>query len=203
MSYLKLKKVVLIGVALLLLALPVAACAPKAAEPPPQPPAPPAGTIAADPSKIDMTTLKTNFEILVKLRRYTPEVAAKLPVQLGLLVQPVKFVGEGWPANEMVFVDLVIPPDVEMKGLDRSRGEDSVGIAVGTADSEGRFEAIMEPAAKLNWLLRSDWLPTVTPDLSSLKPLPKGIYTIRATGIDPRTVATATWYLELAAPASK
>jgi len=196
------KLVVLVMVALLIL-LPVAACAPKAAEPPPQPPAPPAGTIAVEPAKIDMDLLKTNFEILVKLRRYTPEVAAKLPVQLGLLVQPVTFIGEGWPANEMVFVDLVIPPDVEMKGLDRSRGEDSVGIAVGTADSQGRFEAIMEAAAKLNWLLRTDWLPTVTPDLASLKPLPTGTYTIRATGIDPRTVATGTWVLELSAPAGK
>ncbi|MBM3174297.1 MAG: hypothetical protein FJZ93_01015, partial [Chloroflexi bacterium] len=124
MNHLRPQKIFLTGVALLLLLLPVAACAPKA--PPPPPPAPPAGTIAVEPAKIDMDLLKTNFEILVKLRRYTPEVAAKLPVQLGLLVQPVTFIGEGWPANEMVFVDLVIPPDVEMKGLDRSRGEDSV-----------------------------------------------------------------------------
>jgi len=194
--------VVLVMVAFLTL-LPVAACAPKAAEPPPQPPAPPAGTIAAQPAKIDMDLLKTNFEILVKLRGLKPEAAAKLPVQLGLIVQPITFVGEGWPANEMVFVDLVIPPDVEMKGLDRSRGEDSVGIAVGTADSQGRFETIMEPTAKINWLLRTDWLPTVTADWATMKPLPNGTYTIRATGIDPRTVATATWVLELSAPASK
>ncbi|MBM3172664.1 MAG: hypothetical protein FJZ85_02940, partial [Chloroflexi bacterium] len=96
MNYLRPQKIFLIGVALLLLALPVVACAPKAAEPPPPPPAPPAGTIAVEPAKIDMDLLKTNFEILVKLRRYTPEVAAKLPVQLGLLVQPVTFIGEGW-----------------------------------------------------------------------------------------------------------
>ncbi|MBM3173938.1 MAG: hypothetical protein FJZ85_09615, partial [Chloroflexi bacterium] len=101
MNYLKLQKIFLISFALLLLMLPVAACAPKAAEPPPQPPAPPAGTIAAEPAKIDMDLLKTNFEILVKLRGLKPEAAAKLPVQLGLIVQPITFVGEGWPANEM------------------------------------------------------------------------------------------------------
>jgi hypothetical protein len=129
-----------------------------------------------------------------------PEAAETLPPYLSVLALPMKFSGSGWPANEMVFVDLVIPPDMEMKGLDRERGEDSVGIAVGTADSSGRFEAVMESTAKLNWLLRTEWLPTVKPDIASIKPLPNGTYTIRATGIDPRTEATATWELELIAP---
>jgi len=117
-----------------------------------------------------------------------------------MLALPVKFSGAGWPANEMVFIDLVIPADVEMKGLDRERGEDSVGIAVATASPDGSFEAIMETTAKLNWILRTDWLPEVKPDIASIKPLPNGTYTIRATGIDPRTVATATWELQLVAP---
>ena len=195
------KLAILVIVALLTL-LPVAACA-KPAAPPPQPPAPPAGTIAVEPPKIDYAKVQEMFAFFVKLRNLSPQAAAALPPCMGILALPVKFTGTGWPANEMVFVDLVIPPDVEIKGLDRSRGEDSVGIAVGTADSTGTFDAIMEATAKLNWLLRTDWKPTVTPDLATIKPLPNGTYTIRATGIDQRTMATVTWELELAAPASK
>jgi len=196
---LRLNKLMLISIALLLVTLSFAACTQEAAPPPP-PPAPPAGTLEVQPPKVEQETLIQMRPMVAKALKLPDAAAATLPPYLSVLALPVKFSGAGWPANEMVFVDLVIPADVEMKGLDRDRGEDSVGIAVATADSEGRFEAVMESTAKLNWLLRTDWLPTVKPDIASIKPLPNGTYTVRATGIDPRTVATATWELQLVAP---
>jgi hypothetical protein len=45
--------------------------------------------------------------------------------------------------------------------------------------------------------LNTDWLPTIKPDLTKIKPIPNGVYTIRAMGIDPRTVVTTTWEREL------
>jgi hypothetical protein len=197
--WLRFNKLMLTSIALLLVTQSFAACA-QEVTPPPQPPAPPAGTLEIQPPKVEQETLIQMKPMVVRALKLPEEAAATLPPYLSVLALPVKFSGAGWPANEMVFVDLVIPADVEMKGLDRDRGEDSVGIAVATADSEGRFEAVMESTAKLNWLLRTDWLPTVKPDIASIKPLPNGTYTVRATGIDPRTVATATWELQLVAP---
>ena len=192
------KRIIILTLALLALSF-TAACA-QEATPPPQPPAPPAGTLEVQPPKVEQETLVQMRPLVAKALKLPDAAAATLPPYLSILALPVKFSGAGWPANEMVFVDLVIPPDVEMKGLDRARGEDSVGIAVATASPDGSFEAIMESTAKLNWLLRTDWLPTVKPDIATIKPLPNGTYTIRATGIDPRTVTTATWELQLVAP---
>ena len=177
----------------------ISACA-KEVTPPPPPPAPPAGTLEVQPPKVEQETLIQMRPMVARALKLPEEAAATLPPYLSVLALPIKFNGAGWPADEMVFVDLVIPAEVEMKGLDRARGEDSIGIAVATADSKGRFEAVMESTAKLNWLLRTDWLPTVKPDITTIKPLPNGTYTIRATGIDPRTMATATWELQLVAP---
>ena len=192
--------IIIVTIALLTLLF-TAACAPKA--PPPPPPAPPAGTIAVDPTEVDYAKLEENWPAVAARLGIPEEAVPAMSPALTILAMPVTFTGSGWPSNKMVFVDLVIPPDLEMKGLDRDRGEDSVGIAVATADSEGSFEAVMEATAKLNWLLRTDWLPTVKPDISTVKPLPNGTYTIRATGIDPRTMATATWELQLVSPAGQ
>ena len=177
----------------LLVALPVVGCAKKA--PPPPPPAPPAGTIAVSPAKVDQDTLKKLLPLVAKAAGLPEAAAAALPPCLGILAIPVKFSGSGWPANELVTIDLVVPTGVEVKG--KAPSEDSVGIAVGMADGAGKFEVAMEATAKLNWLLNTDWLPTIKPDLTKIKPIPNGVYTIRAMGIDPRTVVTTTWELEL------
>ncbi|MBM3142785.1 MAG: hypothetical protein FJ005_07050 [Chloroflexi bacterium] len=179
---------------LLLVAVPLAGCAKK--PPPPPPPPPPAGTISVQPAKIDQAMLKPLLPLVAKAAGLPEAAAAALPPCLGILAIPVKFSGSGWPANELVTVDLVIPAGVQIKG-GLAPGEDSIGIAFAKADAAGKFEATMEATAKLNWLINTDWLPTVKPDLSKIKPIPKGVYTIRAMGIDPRTVATITWELEL------
>jgi hypothetical protein len=113
---------------------------------------------------------------------------------------PVKFTGSGWPVNELVSIELVVPPGLDMKGL--APGEDSVGIGFATADASGKFEVAMESTAKINWLLRSEWTPFMKPDLRKIDPLPNGIYNIRAVGLDPRMGATVSLELELLPPAA-
>ncbi|MBM3119147.1 MAG: hypothetical protein FJ006_06270 [Chloroflexi bacterium] len=192
----KLSEVIVVTLAVFLLVLPLAGCAKKVPPPPP-----PAGTISVQPAKIDQAMLKPLLPAVAKAAGLPEAAAAALPPCLSILAIPVKFSGSDWPANELVFIDLIIPPGIEVKGL--TPGEDSVGIAVATADTTGKFEVNMEATAKLNWLLNTDWLPTVKPDLTKIKPLPNRVYTIRATGVDPLTVVTTTWELELLPPAEK
>jgi hypothetical protein len=90
-----------------------------------------------------------------------------------------------------------------MKGLDRARGEDSVGIAFATTDDKGNFEVALESVSKIDWVLRAGFTPSLAPDAKTLipgNPLPNGTYTLRAVGEDTRAVATTTWVLELVAP---
>jgi len=182
-----------------LLVLPVVGCAPKA--PPPPPPPPPAGTLTVDPAKIDVETLKKYMPAIAKALGQPEAAAAVLPPSLGILAMTVKFKGSGWQPNEVITVDLVVPPDVEMKGLDRERGEDSVGIAFAIADDKGNFETVLEKTAKVDWLMRGGFTPTLALDPKTLgKQLPNGTYTLKAMGEDTRAVASATWVLEMTPP---
>ncbi|MBM3167047.1 MAG: hypothetical protein FJZ94_06345 [Chloroflexi bacterium] len=199
MNRLSLRKAIVITSLIMLAAIVLQgiACAPKA--PPPLPPAPPAGTIAVEPPKIDYAKVEEMFNLFVTVRKLPPAAAAAMPPCVGILALPITFTGEGWPADSWVFIELVVPPGVEIPGLEP--GADSVGIAMGKTDSEGRLEALMETTAKLNFLLRGAWTPYFTPDLTKAAPLPAGTYTIKAFGTDRRTVATTTWELGLVSPA--
>ncbi len=126
----------------------------------------------------------------------TPEkVELKFP---DIMRVPIVFTGTGWRPNEMVVVDMVLPPGVEMKGV--KPGED-VGIAFGQADEAGNFKAEVPPTAKLNTLFRVGWTPILAPDPKTLNPIPPGVYTIKASGADSGAVATTT--LEFLAPIKK
>jgi hypothetical protein len=183
-------KTLIIVAMVALLMLPIAACAPKA------------GTLTVEPAKIDFEMLKQNFPPIAKALGLPESMAATVP-QLAMLAIPVTFKGTGWQPNEIITIDLVVPPDVEMTGLDRERGEDSVGIAFATADDKGNFEAKLEKTATIGFILRGGFTPTLAPDPATLipgNPLPNGIYTLRAVGEDARSVATKTWDLQLVAP---
>ena len=187
----------LIGVvlALLVLAVPLSGCA---AEQPPPPPPPPPGTIAVEPAKIDYATLEAIWPKVAAGMGFPEAAVPQFPAAIALLGMPIKFTGSGWEPNTMVVVDLVIPADVEMPGLNREAGEDAVGVAFATTDATGNFEADMEAVDKLNFLLRTVWLPLIKPDLTKVDPLPAGVYTIRAIGMEPGSdAATITWELEL------
>ncbi|MCK4722515.1 MAG: hypothetical protein KAT75_04385, partial [Dehalococcoidia bacterium] len=187
-------------VAMALLVLPIVGCAAEEAAPPPPPPAPPAGTITVTPAQISYTTIYATWPPVASAIGIPDEAVPVLNPAMALLGIPIKFTGEGWPADELITIDLVYPADVEIKGLDRARGEDSVGIAMATADASGNFEATMEAIPKINWLMRADWKPIVAADWATVNPIPAGTYTLRAVGLDARTVVTTTWDLELVKP---
>jgi hypothetical protein len=137
------------------------------------PPPKPKATVAVAPEKVELA-----FPAILKV--------------------PILFTGTGWKPKEMVVVDMVLPPGVEMKGV--KPGED-VGIAYGEADDAGNFKGEVPVTAKLNTIFRVDWTPIMAPDPKTLKPIPPGVYKIKASGADSGTVATTT--LEFVAPPPK
>jgi len=116
----------------------------------------------------------------------------------GILRVPIVFTGTGWSPKEMVVVDMVIPPGVQIQGV--KPGED-VGIAYGQADDAGNFKGEVPATAKLNTLFRVGWTPIMAPDPKTLNPIPPGVYTIKASGADSGVVVTTT--LEFIAPVKK
>ena len=116
----------------------------------------------------------------------------------GILRVPIVFTGTGWTPKEMVVVDMVIPPSVQIQGV--KPGED-VGIAYGQADDAGNFKGEVPVTAKLNTLFRVGWTPIMSIDPKTLNPIPPGVYNIKASGSDSGAVATTT--LEFVKPAPK
>ncbi len=115
-----------------------------------------------------------------------------------ILKIPIVFTGTGWKPKEMVVVDMILPPSVQIQGV--KPGED-VGIAYGEADDAGTFKGEVPATAKLNTIFRVGWTPILAPDPKTLNPIPPGIYKVKASGADSGTVATTT--LEFVAPAPK
>ncbi len=124
-----------------------------------------------------------------------PQVELAFP---GILKVPIVFTGTGWKAKEMVVLDMVLPPGVEIAGV--KPGED-VGIASGEADDVGNFKGEVPATAKLNTIFRVGWTPILAPDPKTLNPSPPGVYTIKASGADSGVVVTTT--LEFVRPAPK
>jgi hypothetical protein len=116
----------------------------------------------------------------------------------GILKVPIVFTGTGWAPKEMVVMDMVIPPGVQIQGV--KPGED-VGIAFGQADEAGNFKGEVPVTAKLNTIFRVGWTPIMAPDPKTLNPIPPGVYKIKASGADSGVVVTTT--LEFIAPAPK
>jgi hypothetical protein len=116
----------------------------------------------------------------------------------GILRVPIVFTGTGWSPKEMVVVDMVIPPGVQIQGV--KPGED-VGIAYGQADDAGNFKGEVPATAKLNTIFRVGWTPIMAPDPKTLNPIPPGVYKIKASGADSGAMATTT--MEFVAPAPK
>src|SRR4030042_5120436 len=115
-----------------------------------------------------------------------PQVELAFP---GILRVPIVFTGTGWKPKEMVVVDMVLPPSVEMNGV--KPGED-VGIAYGEADDAGNFKGEARVTAKLNTIFRVGWTDKLVPDYKTLNPIPPGVYTIKASGTDSGALATTT-----------
>jgi len=129
----------------------------------------------------------------------TLEIApAEIFLSPALIRKPVAFKGSGFAPKEMITVEMVLPPGLKMKGV--TEGED-VGIAVGTADDNGNFTAAMQPTATLNWFFQVGWTPLLRPNFKEARPIPPGVYTINATGLDSERIGTAT--LKIVPPPKK
>jgi len=115
-----------------------------------------------------------------------------------LIRKPVTFKGSGFAPKEMISVEMILPPGLKMKGI--TEGED-VGIAVATSDEKGNFTAAMGPMATLNWFFQVGWTPLLKPNFKEARPIPPGVYTINATGLDSDRVATST--LKIVPPPKK
>lgn len=150
---------VIICLALLLLALPLAGCAPAAA-----------ATIEVDPSSLELS----------------------IPAVMGT---PITFTGSGWTPGETVVIDLVVPPDVEITGIEPG---ENAGIAFAVADEDGAISTTMEALPKIYTILRSDYDLALGP-LWSGNPIPADVYTIQATGGTSGAVGTTT--IEFVTPA--
>jgi hypothetical protein len=116
----------------------------------------------------------------------------------GILRVPIVFTGTGWKPKEMVVVDMVLPPGMQMQGV--KPGED-VGIAYGEADDTGNFKGEVPASAKLNTFFRVGYTLILSIDPKTLNPIPPGVYKIKASGADSGALATTT--LEFVAPTPK
>jgi len=106
-----------------------------------------------------------------------------------LIKKPVTFTGCGFAPNEMISVEMILPPGMKMKGLEE--GENVVGLAVGNSDDKGNFTAAMKPIATLNWFFQVGWTPLLKPNFKEAKPIPPGVYKITATGLNSDIVGTS------------
>jgi hypothetical protein len=118
-----------------------------------------------------------------------------------LIQKPVSFKGSGFQPNEMITVEMIVPPGLEIKGLEK--GEGAVGLAFATADKEGNFGAAMGATATLNWFFQVGWTPLLKPDFKQAKPIPPGVYQINATGMDSGIVASSSLKIVPPPPAKK
>jgi hypothetical protein len=116
-----------------------------------------------------------------------------------LIKKPVTFTGSGFAPNEMITVEMILPPGMKMKGLEE--GANAVGLAVGNADDKGNFTAAMKPMATLNWFFQVGWTPLLKPNFKEAKPIPPGVYKITATGLDSDIVGTSS--LKIVPPPAK
>jgi hypothetical protein len=145
-----------------------------------------------------LATLSCQTLSLTKPKAQLEVIPAETFLSPALIRKPVSFSGSGFAPNEMVSVEMVLPPGMEMKGV--NPGED-VGIALGTADEKGHFTAAMAPTATLNWFFQVGWTPVLTPNFKEAKPIPPGEYRINATGLDSGRMATAS--LKIVPPPKK
>lgn len=153
------KKVLIVAISIALLLLPIIGCAPEevAPPPPPPPPPPPAGSICVIPASVQLA----------------------FPGMLGI---PIKFTGSGWQPGEAIAIELVLPPGVDMKGVEPG---ENVALAFAYADEAGKFEVAVGTSTKILTIFRGDLDLTrpgnVVPE--SINPIPPGTYTIKAISV--------------------
>lgn len=114
-----------------------------------------------------------------------PEEIALTP---DLLKSPPVFSGSGFGPDEIVIIEMILPPGVTVKGLTEG---DNAALANGTSDEKGNLEVKMGAMSILNTLFQVDWTPLIQPDFKQAKPLPPGDYDVVATGMNSDRVGRA------------
>jgi len=163
----KFKKIPIILLAVLILALPLIVCKALFSHPEEK------AAVTVSPAKVELA-----FPAILKVA--------------------IGFTGSGWKAKEMVVIEMAVPPDVKIPGIEP--GEDA-GIAHAYADEAGNFKASMETMTKIITIYRGTIQQTLALDPKSLNPIPPGVYTIKASGTESGQVATTT--IEFLKPAPK
>ena len=112
------------------------------------------------------------------------------------------FYGAGFQPGEAVTIEMVVG-DVKIVGI--GPGED-VGISYATANKFGAFKTGISLFAYLTFILRGDTSDYIAKGLlaalATIKdPMPGGLYTVKATGLESGRVASVV--MELVAPAPK
>ena len=99
-----------------------------------------------------------------------------------MLVIPINFNGTGWQPGEAIAIELVLPPGVQMKGVEPG---ENAPVAFAYADEEGNFNTSMVTTTKILTIFRGDLDLTrpgnVVPE--SINPIPPGTYTIEAIAV--------------------
>ena len=107
-------------------------------------------------------------------------IPEKIVLSPGLMKEPVQFKGSGFKPKELIVIEMVPPPGLEIIGV--TKGE-LVGLAQAPCDELGNFQASMAPTATLNWFFQVGWVAS-QPDFKQAKPLPPGKYEILVTGME-------------------
>ena len=115
---------------------------------------------------------------------------ASVAVDKAIFKTPIVFHGSGWKPGEVVSVEMVIPPGLKIPAVDP--GEDA-GIAVGKVDEKGDFKCKMGGMTKVITLFRGTIDPVLfKPIPETLKPIPPGKYTFKASGMTSGSEATTS-----------
>ena len=133
----------------------------------------------------------------VKKTKATVQVSpAQVAINKAIFKTPIKFTGSGWKPGEAVSIEMVVPPEIKIPAV--NPGEDA-GIAVGKVDEKGDFNCTMGGMTKVITLFRGTIDPvTFKPIAKTLKPLPPGKYTFKASGMASGNEATTS--IELLKP---
>lgn len=157
-------KIAFLLVCLLVVGSVLGCAAPPPQPPPPAPPPPEAGTLTVEQIKWEIS----------------------FPASLG---NPPKFRGYGWPAEEMIVIEMELPSGVTVPGLEPG---ERAPLGYGYTDQNGKFE-ITSGAVTMLFTFFGTYVSgeTFKPAVDKIVVLPPGVYTVVATAVSSGASRTA------------
>ncbi len=115
---------------------------------------------------------------------------SKVAISKAIFKTPIVFTGTGWRSGEIVVVEMVVPPNVEIPAI---KPGENAAVGFGNADEKGNFESKMAGMTKIITIFRGSLDPvTFKPIGKTFKPIPFGTYKIQASGMDSGSMATTS-----------